>query len=306
MGSQVGIDDLLRDALSEEARAASEQMADIEFEDEVQTRLPEDLRYGGLYGLMSYLGMQGQGDQEGSIGRRAVIKSMGMPSRRQQQQMATILGQYTPPGTDEDAIARDVRRTLGLDFYQGSYPKPDEIRYFQSTDPELRDEGGKLYRGEEYEGYGGYGGLDDLSKTVNHELFHRAQSLPFFQDRLKELELEMESIDQDSLEGRAEYRSLDKEHAVLHDFLEHHHYYLNAIDAAYPNTPGERKLKKSFGGERLPFAKRGLEQLQEDTRRYLTPEKQKELGVRLPTPAAKPKEPPSFVERALDYAKDIF
>jgi hypothetical protein len=61
----VGIEDLLRDALSEEARAASEQMADIEFEDEVQTRLPEDLRYGGLYGLMSYLGMQGQGDQEG-------------------------------------------------------------------------------------------------------------------------------------------------------------------------------------------------------------------------------------------------
>tara|TARA_R100000149_G_C5847979_1_gene117670 strand:- start:57 stop:965 length:909 start_codon:yes stop_codon:yes gene_type:complete len=302
----MGIEDLLREALSEEARAASEQMADIEFEDEVQTRLPEDLRYGGLYGLMSYLGMQGQGDQEGSIGRRAVIKSMGMPSRRQQQQMATILGQYTPPGTDEDAIARDVRRTLGLDFYQGSYPKPDEIRYFQSTDRELRDEGGKLYRGEEYEGYGGYGGLDDLSKTINHELFHRAQSLPFFQDRLKELELEMESIDRDSVRGQLEYMRLDKEHAVLHDFLKHHHYYLNAIDADYPNNPGERKLKESFEGERLPLTKRGLEQLQEDTRRYLTPEKQKELGVRLPIPAVKPKEPPSFVERALDYAKDIF
>jgi len=49
-----------------------------------------------------------------------------------------------------------------------------------------------------------------------------------------------------------------------------------------------------------------LRKLQEDTRRYLTPEKQKELGVRLPTPAAKPKEPPSLVERAIDYAKDIF
>ena len=302
----MGIEDLLRDALSEEARAASEQMADIEFEDEVQTRLPEDLRYGGLYGLMSYLGMQGQGDQKGSLGRRAVIKPMGMPSRNRRQEMANILGQYSPPDVSEEAIARDVRKTLGLDFYQGSYPKPDEIRYFQSTDKELRDEGGELYSGEEYEGYGGYGGLDDLSKTINHELFHRAQSLPFFQDRLKELELEMESIDQDSSEGRAEYRKLDKEHAVLHDFLEHHHYYLNAIDSAYPNTPRERKLKKSFGGERLPFAKRGLEQLQEDTRRYLTPEKQKELGVRLPTPAAEPKEPPSFVERALDYAKDIF
>jgi hypothetical protein len=49
-----------------------------------------------------------------------------------------------------------------------------------------------------------------------------------------------------------------------------------------------------------------LEDLQDDIRGYLTPEKQKELGVRLPTPAAKPKEPPGFVERAIDYAKDIF
>ena len=139
MGSQVGLkEDLLRDALSEKARAASEQMADIEFEDEIQTRLPEDLRYGGLYGLMSYLGMQGQGDQEGSISRRAVIKPMGMPSRNQRQQMANVLGHYSPPTTTEDALARDARKTLGLDFYQGSYPNPDEIRYFQATDQKIK------------------------------------------------------------------------------------------------------------------------------------------------------------------------
>ena len=306
MGSQVGIEDLLRDALSEEARAASEQMADIEFDDEIQTRLPEDLRYGGLYGLMSYLGMHGQGDQEGSQGRRAVIRPMGMPSRNQRQKMANVLGHYAPPTATEEGLARDARRTLGFDFYQGSYPKPDEVRYFQSSDRKLRDEGGRLYSGKEYEGYGGFGGLDDLSITINHELFHRAQSLPFFEDRLKELELEMEGVDQDSSEGRAEYRRLNKERARLYSFINESHYYLDAFDAAYPNTPKERKLKKSFGGDRLPLTMLNLRKLQEDTRRYLTPEKQKELGVRLPTPAAKPKEPPSLVERAIDYAKDIF
>ena len=48
-----------------------------------------------------------------------------------------------------------------------------------------------------------------MSCFIGHKAFRS------FKDRLKELELEMESIDQDSLEGRAEYRSLDKEHACI-------------------------------------------------------------------------------------------
>lgn len=299
MGSQVGIEDLLRDALSEEARAASEQMADIEFEDEVQTRLPEDLRYGGLYGLMSYLGMQGQGDQEGSQSRRAVIKPKGMPKPGEDQRASTFLGSYYLPEANPDRLAMNVDRTMGLDFYQGSYPNPDEIRYFQSTSPRARELG--------------VGGLDEVSDTVAHELFHRGQSLPFLKDMLEEVNQKMDLADRDSVMGRVKYERLKDERSRLRNLVRKGHYYLDALDKKNPTTSEDKQRRDDLldiygyypiGLDRTRLEE--LEALQDDIGNYLTPEKQKELGVKLPTPAAKPKEPPGFVERALDYAKDIF
>jgi len=295
----VGIEDLLRDALSEEARAASEQMADIEFEDEVQTRLPEDLRYGGLYGLMSYLGMQGQGDQEGSQSRRAVIKPKGMPKPGEDQRASTFLGSYYLPEANPDRLAMNVDRTMGLDFYQGSYPNPDEIRYFQSTSPRARELG--------------VGGLDEVSDTVAHELFHRGQSLPFLKDMLEEVNQKMDLADRDSVMGRVKYERLKDERSRLRNLVRKGHYYLDALDKKNPTTSEDKQRRDDLldiygyypiGLDRTRLEE--LEALQDDIGNYLTPEKQKELGVKLPTPAAKPKEPPSFVERALDYAKDIF
>ncbi len=301
MGSQVGIEDLLREALSEEARAASEQMADIEFEDDVQNRLPEDLRYGGLYGLISYLGMQGQGDQEGSQSRRAVIKPKGMPRPGEDQRASTSLGSYYLPEADADRIARRIDRTMGLDFYQGSYPNPDEIRYFQSTSPRARELGA--------------GGLDEVSDTVAHELFHRGQSLPFLKDMLEEVNRKMDLFDNDSFDvmERVEYERLKDERSRLRNLVRRGHYYLDSLAKKNPRTSEDKKerddLLDIYGYYPIGSDRRRLEELealQDDIGNYLTPEKQKELGVRLPTPAAEPKEPPSFVERALDYAKDIF
>ena len=295
----MGIEDLLRDALSEEARAASEQMADIEFEDEVQTRLPEDLRYGGLYGLMSYLGMQGQGDQEGSQSRRAVIKPKGMPKPGEDQRASTFLGSYYLPEANPDRLAMNVDRTMGLDFYQGSYPNPDEIRYFQSTSPRARELG--------------VGGLDEVSDTVAHELFHRGQSLPFLKDMLEEVNQKMNLADRDSVMGRVKYERLKDERSRLRNLVRKGHYYLDALDKKNPTTSEDKQRRDDLldiygyypiGLDRTRLEE--LEALQDDIGNYLTPEKQKELGVKLPTPAAKPKEPPGFVERALDYAKDIF
>ena len=299
MGNQVGIEDLLRDALSEEARAASEQMADIEFEDEVQTRLPADLRYGGLYGLLSYLGMQGQGDQEGTLGRRAVIKPKGMPMRGDEQYTSTTLGSYYLPEADADRIARRIDRTMGLDFYQGSYPNPDEIRYFQSTSPRARELG--------------VGGLDEVADTVSHELFHRGQNLPFLEEMLEEINQKMDLADRDSVMGRVKYERLKDERSRLRNLVRRGHYYLDSLAKKNPRTSEDKQRRDDLldvygyypiGLDRSTL--KNLEALQDDIKGYLTPEKQKELGVRLPTPAAKPKEPPSFVERALDYAKDIF
>lgn len=295
----MGIEDLLRDALSEEARAASEQMADIEFEDEVQTRLPEDLRYGGLYGLLSYLGMQGQGDQEGSQSRRAVIKPKGMPKPGEDQRASTFLGSYYLPEANPDRLAMNVDRTMGLDFYQGSYPNPDEIRYFQSTSPRARELG--------------VGGLDEVSDTVAHELFHRGQSLPFLKDMLEEVNQKMDLADRDSVMGRVKYERLKDERSRLRNLVRKGHYYLDALDKKNPTTSEDKQRRDDLldiygyypiGLDRTRLEE--LEALQDDIGNYLTPEKQKELGVKLPTPAAKPKEPPGFVERALDYAKDIF
>lgn len=295
----MGIEDLLRDALSEEARAASEQMADIEFEDEVQNRLPEDLRYGGLYGLLSYLGMQGQGDQEGSQSRRAVIKPKGMPRPGEDQRASTFLGSYYLPEANPDRLAMNVDRTMGLDFYQGSYPNPDEIRYFQSTSPRARELGA--------------GGLDEVSDTVAHELFHRGQSLPFLKDMLEEVNQKMNLADRDSVMGRVKYERLKDERSRLRNLVREGHYYLDALAKKNPIDSEDKQRRDDLldiygyypiGLDRTRLKE--LEALQDDIGNYLTPEKQKELGVRLPTPAAEPKEPPSFVERALDYAKDIF
>lgn len=295
----MGIEDLLREAFSEEARAASEQMADIEFEDEVQTRLPEELRYGGIYGLLPYLGMQGQGDQEGSQSRRAVIKPKGMPMRGEPQSVSTSLGSYYFPDADPDSLARRVDRTTGLDFYQGSYPQPDEIRYFQSGTPTAREIG--------------VGGLDEVADTVSHELFHRGQNLPFLEEMLEEVNQKMDLVDRDSIRGRVEYEDLRDERSRLRDLVREGHYYLDALEKKNPITSEDKEERDDMldiygyypiGSDKMRLEK--LEALQDDIRNYLTPEKQKELGVRLPTPAAEPKEPPSFVERALDYAKDIF
>jgi len=295
----VGIEDLLRDALSEEARAASEQMADIEFEDDVQNRLPEDLRYGGLYGLLSYLGMQGQGDQEGSQSRRAVIKPKGMPRPGEDQRASTFLGSYYLPEANPDRLAMNVDRTMGLDFYQGSYPNPDEIRYFQSTSPRARELG--------------VGGLDEVSDTVAHELFHRGQSLPFLKDMLEEVNQKMDLADRDSVMGRVKYERLKDERSRLRNLVREGHYYLDALAKKNPIDSEDKQRRDDlldiYGYYPIGSDRRRLEELealQDDIGNYLTPEKQKELGVRLPTPAAEPKEPPSFVERALDYAKDIF
>ena len=279
----MGIEDLLDDISAEEARAASEAMADIEFDNEIQTRLPEDLRYGGLYGLIPYLGMQGQGDQEGSQGRRAVIKPKGMPRRGEKQKISTTAGSYYLPYADADSIANKIDQGMGLDFYQGSYPQPDEIRYFQGASPIL----------EELELLSGYFGLDNKATTINHELFHRGQSLPFLEDMLEGINAKMNLADRNSFEGGLEYNKLEDEEFRLNDLIDlaRSHYYLDALDERRPELDRRRLME--------------LEDLQDDIKNYLTPERQEGLGVRLPTPAAKPRTP-GLMERLEDYAKDIF
>jgi hypothetical protein len=130
---------------------------------------------------------------------------------------------------------------------------------------------------------------------------------------LEEVNQKMDLADRDSVMGRVEYESLKDQRSRLRNLVREGHYYLDALAKKNPTTSEDKQRRDDLleiygyypiGSDRTRLNE--LEDLQDDIRGYLTPEKQKELGVRLPTPAAKPKEPPGFVERAIDYAKDIF
>lgn len=283
----MGIESLLPEGYpTDEDRAASEAMLDVEFQMENQARLPEDLRYGGLYGLLSYLGAMGQGDDA-----EADIRSMGMARPGETQQYGGALGEYYPPNTTKLDVA-DYLNTLGdrsLPYYGGEAPKPDQVRFFQSTDPFTREEAGERMRRS---GPGGIGGIDDVPKYIAHELIHRAANLPFLKDLLGTLDPESE-----------EYKDLNK-------LIRNDHYYIKALDRKYGTTPGDKRDIRIYGDQGTYDTQKKLRQLrgvQDTIRGYLTPERQKELGIRLPIPATEPKsEVRRTIERAIDYARDIF
>ena len=283
----MGIESLLPEGYpTDKDRAASEAMLDVEFQMENQARLPEDLRYGGLYGLLSYLGMMGQGDDA-----EADIRSMGMTRPGETQQYGGALGSYFSPKATRLDIA-DLLNDMGdrsLRYYGGMPPEPDEVRFFQSTDPFTREEvGQQMVRS----GPGGIGGIGDIPKVIAHELGHRAANLPFLKDILS-------TLDPDS----DEYKDLKR--LILND-----HYYLQAIDKKYGSSPGDKRELEIYGDQGTYDTQKKLRKLrgvQDTIKDYLTPERQEELGVRLPTPAAEPKgEVRRTIERAIDYAKDIF
>jgi len=288
----------------EENRRLNQQQFDIEYLIEMQNKAPEDLRFGGLYGLLSSLGLSGQEpDPELRDSERypdkAVIKHMGMryPYENKLGSYAGATGEYYLPDADpqalkELALVRSNARIdeeydpdfKGPDYYQKSYPQPDEIRIFQSTVPEVRDEFGKRTIKK---GPGGIGGINDLSKYLQHELSHRATSLPFMQDLLA-------SLDPDS-----------EEHETLEQLIKDDHYYLKALDEMYGSSPGDKMMQEMYPEGTFDTQKklRELRTVQDTIREYLTPERQEELGVRLPIRASKPK---STFEKLYDQITDVF
>ena len=289
---------------AEENRRLNEQFGDIEYLIEMQNKAPEDLRYGGLYGLLSFLGLTGQEpdpelrDSE-AYPDKAVIKHMGMSyPYDDSQSYAGATGEYYLPDSDSEAIKKLVRLKTktrideeydpdfkGPDYYQKSYPQPDEIRIFQSNIPWVRNKFGNI--AAKKKGPGGIGGIDDLPKYLQHELSHRATSLSFMQDLLT-------SLDPDS----EEYETLEK-------LIKDDHYYLNALDEKYGSSPGDKMMQKMYPEGTFDTQKklRKLRTVQDTIREYLTPERQEELGVRLPIPASKPK---GTFEKLYDQITDVF
>ena len=157
----------------EAARKASDELADQEMMAEVQRQLPEELRFGGKYGLLSPLGYYGDGDPAG-------IKAFFTPEGG----LPTVAGEYVPSDSTKPYL---VDTTSVLEFVDSSNPprRGKDVTVFhgnlgRSSRPMEREymspEGFKSSTGE----------IDSLPRIIAHELQHKGFDSPVVRRFLEE------------------------------------------------------------------------------------------------------------------------
>ena len=157
----------------EAARKASDEFADQEMMAEVQRQLPEELRFGGKYGLLSALGYYGDGDPAG-------IKAFFTPEGG----LPTVAGEYVPSDSTKPYL---VDTTSVLEFVDSSNPprRGKDVTVFhgnlgRSSRPMEREymspEGFKSSTGE----------IDSLPRIIAHELQHKGFDSPVVRRFLEE------------------------------------------------------------------------------------------------------------------------
>jgi len=157
----------------EAARKASDELADQEMMAEVQRQLPEELRFGGKYGLLSALGYYGDGD-------RAGIKAFFTPEGG----LPRVAGEYIPPDSTKPYL---VDTTSVLEFVDPSNPprRGKDVTVFhgslgRSSRPMEREymspEGFKSSTGE----------IASLPRMIAHELQHKGFDSPVVRRFLEE------------------------------------------------------------------------------------------------------------------------
>ena len=235
----------------DEARKASREQVDTEYMAELQNKLPPELRFGGEFGLMSALGYGKDADSRAQI-RNYTTRGRGLPS---------ILGAFTksPRGlgvTPEEAIERNYLEPSALEKsrnieYMSSPPDRDITggKGISVFHPIGTNEAERAYASKE--GYLSDGKRYTYPETVAHELSHIAFDSPAFLDFVA-----------DSKRNRGHPFSAELEH-----------YFIDSVS----------------GGADSPKARERYAKLNEDFKQWLTPEKQKKYGVRLPIPAAQPR-----------------
>jgi len=166
-------------SLTPEQRAAfdaSMEFGDQEMMAEIQRQLPEELRFGGKYGLLSALGYYGDGDPENFAGIRTFFTPEGgLPS---------VVGEYIPSDSTKPYL---VDTTSILEFVDPSNPprRGKDVTVFhgnlgRSSRPMEREymspEGFKSSTGE----------IDSLPRIIAHELQHKGFDSPVVRRFLEE------------------------------------------------------------------------------------------------------------------------
>jgi len=262
-----------RDAM----RRASEEMAEAEYIMEVQNRLPEALRFGGEYGIMSALGY-GKGDD------RADITSYVPKNDRA---ILSILGQYMPEYAPDEYVQKNNAKFSKVADYVSEPPKQGGITALLPTSAEeaqTKYREGTVERGDSPTPVG-------YDRTIAHELTHRgfdnpvvAAALRDFLDRNPPSMFDSDNKVYDTSDARRILKNLTST-SQQHRF----------IDEIQPEVAEDRMARRGRKDARL---------LDRIIRDFMSREenKQKYPNVYLPTPSAQAEEP-SIVDKIMSFIK---
>jgi hypothetical protein len=274
------------------ARKASRQMADEEFWTEVNNRLPPDSRFGGLYGLLPHLGL-GSGENRAKVGMYTVRPELidRQDPESGNYTRTNLGGYYLPSDNKEDATGKDAAFNRLLQFIGEESARGEGPNVFQTFE---NTEGARKYRDTTIEGvkrpreYGDEPG--GFNQALIHETAHRGMDSPAMRDFLMEKYAERDQRvreDRDKNEGNAYSKA-----TILEDYRYLDPYKIKEIAPSKGpliSTYNEHEMWSGQFDKYNSGSKKNLQQLQDEFKRWLTPEKAERYGIRLPTPSAKPK-----------------
>jgi len=248
----------------EAAKKASDQFADQEMMADIQNKLPEDARFSGLYGLLPWLGYSrppaDQENPDNEYRARIANTAGGIPGNKyiakyRGEDLGITMGSYFPERPEKPILPSDLKPWNDLLAEVGSPEFGHSDVAWNQLGSEYLDSLGLT----ELEG--------SPNRVIPHELTHRAtdKTIPMIQDLLS------------YVEGSEEFDVQEKE------------FIAQAITGHNANEALSEAIDKLFV-EPGSTASLSLRLVDKAMRNFLTPQKQEQYGVRIPTPAAKPQD----------------
>lgn len=250
-----GIEDLYPMGL-EAARKASDQMADQDMMGDSQNKLPANARFSGTAGLLPWVGYtrppSGQPNPDNDFRAKVQNVAGGRSGRSilRSGKGAPIMGQYLLENPKEGSDLDTLGNALLLEIGADTL-QPGEI-WFNELPSEMLQRLGADLRPEE---------------IINHELTHRST------DKTTQMMVDFMEF----VRSSGDFDTYEKER----------------IDYLVNRSSGNEKLAQEMGDlSKGKDSKVGssVALMDKAFREFLTPDKQEMYGIRLPVPAAQPKE----------------
>jgi hypothetical protein len=255
----------------EEAKKASDELANQEMIAEIQRQLPERLRFGGEFGLPSALGYGKDADSRAQI-RGYLTPGLDFPNRM------GVFGPRSPRASrltlEELAKLRRMEDDPAIEFISGEpdYDATTGSKGISVFLPTGRNPQERAYNtAEGFEGSRNRNKRYSYANAIAHELTHKFFDSPAFLDFLEETGRSSGT----PLTARQEHHLIESVEPMAEEF----------------ERLGTRKHPQQYYSELL-----------DQFRGWLTPEREEKYGVRLPIQSTLP-EYPSTLDKLIDFIR---